>query len=148
MKKFMLGMVLFGFSVSGFAQNGKVKRSDGTECTSFPCLVATVSLTDQISPIPQTVLFTSPTGGLFRVTEYLESSRVQGSTWGLTLNWTDDLKTWSTGVFTTHAGSIGSGTWIMRAVTGKPITYSVSTGQQLPPPEASFNLFITVEELQ
>jgi hypothetical protein len=96
MKTNLLLVLLLGLTTLGSAQSAKAIRSDGTACAALPCVVANVSLTDQTSPIAQTALFSPTIGGLFRVTSYLESSRVQGSTWGIAYGWTDDLKTWST----------------------------------------------------
>jgi len=147
MKKYFALLMMLGLCVSGFAQTAKARRADGTECAALPCVVASVSLLDQTAPFPQTALLTSTTGGLFRVTQYLESSHIKGSTWGVTFGWTDDLKTWSTGVFQAHAGSISAGTWVVRIIPGQSITYAVTQGNNNPP-GTSYYLFVTVEQLQ
>lgn len=147
MKQHVLVATLFVLCATGLAQNGAARRNGAPICGSLPCIVASVSLTDQTAPIPPTTLVTPAANGLFRVTYYLESSRVQGSVWGVSFNWRDEMKTRTTGTLQAQAGTITAGTIAVRSITGHAITYTASAGGT-PPPDASYNLFITVEQVQ
>lgn len=147
MKIWMSLLILLGLSLTCIAQNGKARRSDGTECTAFPCVVATVSLTDQASPTGPIALVTPTTGGLYQLIYYLESERVKGSVWGVTFAWTDDLKTNSSGLFQVAAGNASTYTYNMRGVAGQPITYAISRGQGNPGGN-TYNIFISVVQIQ
>jgi hypothetical protein len=46
-----------------------------------------------------------PTSGLFRLTYYLESSKVPGSDWFIGFNWTDEVKARLTGKFEATQGN-------------------------------------------
>ena len=146
MKYRLLAMILLTSAVSGVAQTA-ARQNASPPCAAFPCVVASISLANQTTAVSQTPIITATADGLFRVTYYLESSHIQGSTWGVAFSWTDDLKTESTGIFEAHAGSISAGTWISRVIAGQPITYAVTAGIRNPP-GASYSLFITVEQLQ
>lgn len=147
MKHRLVVMILFGLCLSGFAQNGTAKRSDGSTCVALPCIVASISALDQATPVNPTALIAPEASGLFRVTVYMESSPVQGSHWGLSFGYTDDLKTRSTAISQVHPAQVASFTDIFRNVAGQPITYAVK-GPNSPPPGATYDLFITVEQLQ
>lgn len=147
MKHCLVVMIVFGLCVSGLAQAGKARRSDGTECAALPCVVASVALLDQTTPVNSTPLVTPAAGGLFRVTVYMESSPTLGSHWGLSFGYTDDLNTRNTAVFQIHPAQVSAFTEILRDVAGQPITYSVKAPSN-PPPGASYDLFVTVEQLQ
>jgi hypothetical protein len=148
MKHCLVVVLLLVLSAPGFAQTAKAKKADGTECAALPCVVASVSLTNQTEPITPTTLFAPATSGLFHVTYYLESSHVNGSVWYISFKWTDDLKTRGTGSFGANPGGISgqSLSWNFRCVAGQPIQYSV-TGQDNSGGQ-SFDLFVTVEQLQ
>ena len=137
MKYCLAVLILLGLSVSGFAQ---------LQCTAFPCTIASVSLTDQTVPVSATPLVTPTTSGLFRVTFYFESSAIQGSVWGLSFKYTDDLATRSTAVWQAHPGQWANFAYVFRDVAGQPITYTVA--QLKSGAGANYDLFITVEQLQ
>ena len=105
MNKHVLSLVLLGICASVSAQNVKARKADGTACAQLPCVVASVTAIDQSAAVASTVLFTPDEDGLFRVTYYLESAHVKGSTWGVGFGWTDDVKARNTGVFQAHGGS-------------------------------------------
>jgi len=92
------------------------------------------------------MVFTPTTDGLFRVTFYMESIPLTGTLWDLSFKYTDDLKARNTPVWQVHGGQIADFTYIFREVAGQPITYTVAGGNN--PPGASYDLFITVEQLQ
>jgi hypothetical protein len=108
--------------------------------------VATVSLTDQTSAESKIPLITAATDGLYRVTFYLESSRVKGSVWGVSFNWTDDLKTWNTPNFEALGGTVYASSLNFRVLAGQPIAYTVTKGNSQT--GTSYSLFVTVEQLQ
>jgi hypothetical protein len=83
MKRCLVLLVfVIGMNVSGFAQ-----------CSAFPCVVATVTLTDQSKKIPVTSIYTPPTSGVFRVNAYMSATTGNngGEYWQLTLQWADEI---------------------------------------------------------
>jgi len=146
MKKYFALLMMLGLCVSGFAQTTKARRADGTECASLPCVVASISLTDQTSPVSQVPLIVPGADGLYRVTFYLESSHVKGSVWGISFNWTDDLRNWTTENYFALAGTEYSWMLNLRALAGEPISYTITRKNN--PPGATYSLFVTVEQLQ
>ena len=144
MKNFVFAVFLLALTTVGFAQDAR-RSADGT-CVVFPCVVATLSVTNQTVPVSETALFTPTTSGLFRVTFYMESSPVRGSDWGLQFKYTDDLKTRSEPVWQATPGNLASFNYVFRVVAGQPITYAVT--QVKIGEGAYYDLFITVEQLQ
>ena len=144
MKNFVLAVFLLALTTVGFAQDAR-RSADGT-CAVFPCVVATLSVTNQTVPVSETALFTPTTSGLFRVTVYMESSAIQGSVWSLQFKNTDDLKKRSGSIVQVAPGQLLSGVSVYRDVAGQPITYTVA---QVKVGEGAFyDLFVTVEQLQ
>lgn len=141
--RFLLaGAFLAALSTSGFGQQ---VQNESSPCSSFPCVVATIALTDQTVSVSQVPVYTPATTGLFRVVYYEESSASGIGTWNFTWNWTDDLKTEAFGPFPLFPGHyFNDGIWGMRVLAGTHITYTVT---RLGNPGA-YNLFATVEQLQ
>ena len=83
MKHYLVALFLFGLSVSGFAK---------AQCAAFPCVVATVTLTNQSHSILNTPIFTPTASGIFRISAYLSTSagNNQSALWLLFVGWTDD----------------------------------------------------------
>lgn len=146
MKQCLIAMVVLVLCVSGLAQTRKAIRSDGTECAALPCVAASVALTDQTATVPPTQLIAPADGGLFRITYYIESSRMRGSTWFLQFFWRDDIKTRAFLNGGAGPGSYGSLSLVTRVAPGHAITYSVTDNSN--PPGTSYNLFVSVEQLQ
>ena len=132
--RYLAILILFGLSTSGFGQTG-----------TLPCVVASLSLTDQTQSVSKVPIFTSGVSGLFRVSFYLDSSRIRGSVWYLDFNWTDDLRPRRIGSYIANAGTETFTQFPIRAVAGQPITYTVTEQTNI---QASYDLFITVEQLQ
>jgi len=142
MKRYLVALFLFGLSVSGFAQ---------AQCAAFPCIVASVALTNQTQAALQVPLYTPPTDGLFRISAYEQTTKlgsVSGGFWKFIFGWTDPLKP------RTISGQVSDNGWstlwapiTIRDVAGQPIAYSVKPGGGNPG-LTSYNLFITVEQLQ
>jgi hypothetical protein len=63
----LLGVFLVALSASGFGQEAKNQNSP---CSSLPCIVASVSLTNQTESVYQVPIYTPPTTGLFRISYY------------------------------------------------------------------------------
>jgi hypothetical protein len=144
MKNCVLTIFLLALTTAGFAQEAR-RASDGT-CVVFPCVVATLSVTNQTAAVSETALFTPTTSGLFRVTYYMESSPILASVWGLQFKYADDLKVRSEPVVRVNPGQSPSFSLMFRDVAGQPITYAVT--QIKSSPDAYYDLFITVEQLQ
>jgi hypothetical protein len=137
MKRYLVALFLFGLSVSGFAQ---------TQCAAFPCVVASVALTNQTTSVSQVPVYTPAQSGMFRVSYYEESAPIVGSSWIFTWNWTDDTTTRSYGPFTLSRGSyFNAGVPGMWVTAGQPITYTVTKGRG---GLGSYNLYATVEQIQ
>jgi hypothetical protein len=145
MKKLALCLLVTLTANIANAQSTGLKND--TQCAVLPCVVESVSLVDQSSPINTTALVNPLTSGLYRVTYYLESSAIKGSVWGVSFNWTDDVKPHSSGNYVAYAGASSTYTFVMRAVAGQPITYAVTEGNGNPG-GTTFDLFVTVEQLQ
>ena len=142
--RYLAILILFGVSTSGFAQTGKIK-TDGTQCATLPCVVASLSLTDQTQSVSNVPILTSSVSGLFRVSFYMDSSRIRGSIWHLVFNWTDDLRPRQTGSYIVNAGNEAFSQFPVRGVAGQPITYTVNEQTNI---QATYDLFIAVEQVQ
>jgi hypothetical protein len=146
MKRYLVVIFLLGLSVSGFVRATKA-GGQASQCTAFPCVVASVSLTDQTASVSQVPIFTPTTTGLYRVSYYEESSRIQGSVWKFRWNWTDDSITRSSGTLELDPGAYSNfGLPAMWVLAGQPITYSVTAGHNAA--GTTYNLLATVEQLQ
>jgi hypothetical protein len=130
------------------------------EISKIPKVVAQLSLTGQSAPIPERTLLTPRSNGLYRVSAYLTSVFEVGVDSGvyILVNWTDDsgvgqcpdFVDWPCLAVDPTMNSDQPGTpamaqrvFMVRAVAGKPITYSVVAG-----PSVVYGLFMTVEQLQ
>jgi hypothetical protein len=150
MKRYLVLLFLFGLSVSGLAQTAKT-RSETTQCAAFPCVVASVQLTNQSQQALQVPIYTPPADGLFRISAYEETQEINGVSggfWRFTFGWTDPL------LHRTIQGDVYNDSWSVlwapiniRAVAGQPIAYSVKPGGGNPG-VTTWNLYITVEQLQ
>jgi hypothetical protein len=56
MKHYLSLLILLGLSINGFAQTKTPKGE--TSCTSFPCVVSTISVTNQSTKAPKTIIYT------------------------------------------------------------------------------------------
>ena len=137
MKRSLVVLFVLALSLSGFAH---------AQCAAFPCVVASVSLVDQTEPV-RTAVFTPTNSGLFRVTVYMEASHTPSSHWDLFFYWKDDLRPTGMGLGSPMGGQILTNSFNVRAIAGGPISYILKKGKNTPP-EATYNLFITVEQLQ
>ena len=116
-------------------------------CTTFPCVVASVSLSHQVNGLPATEIYTPPATGLFRITAYMSVAKSQkpNALWNLQFYWTDDQMarqtSWniSQGVSNPH-----DATWVMQSVAGVPLRFRTTSMDGRVP----YNLFIVVEQLQ
>jgi hypothetical protein len=151
MKRYLLLTILFGVSVSGFAQNGKAKRSDGTECATLPCVIATVSLTDQSQAIPVTTIFTPTTDGAFRITVYISTSpgTNKRATWTIYLGWTDLHGAKETPFISAGQNGDSSGNIMVQAVGGQPLLYQVKPmGGGGGVGGMTYDILVAVEQIQ
>jgi hypothetical protein len=118
-------------------------------------IVKQIVLTNQTAYIPPTVLVTPTSDALYRITAYLEVlSKVgplRGDFYYLNIGWTDASpaggakKTIAVSDYT--APLRNQMAVIASDIVGKPLMYSVTDGFSMPP-QAPFNVYITVEQLQ
>jgi hypothetical protein len=127
---------------------------------TFPTVVASVKLTGQTTTIPQTVLFTPTTDGMFRINAYMVTTvpKTDGTKpfWSLALQWTDDAHNWLfVDAVATPAYQITNSNIFLRTNdwpltfwvrAGTPIIYAVqSTGGSAL--GSTYELFATLEQL-
>jgi hypothetical protein len=138
----LLSAFLIICCASGFAQ---LANNQNAPCSSFPCIVASISLTNQTVPVSQVPIYTPTTDGLFRVVYYEEASNIGFGVWVFTWRWTDDLQTEAQDMIQLTSGRYANyGVTGIRALAGHPITYTVTHRFG----GGSWNLFATVEQLQ
>lgn len=136
----LLALLVIGFSASAFAQ-----------CAAFPCVVATVSLTNQSQTIPATPMFTPSATGLYRLTSYMTTST--GTTdayWTIEVGWTDNrgFKKGYLGGASQNAASIYP-PFLVQATAGQPLLYQILLhGGGKGSGGMTYDLYITVEQLQ
>jgi hypothetical protein len=137
MKRYLSLVFLFGLSLSASAQT----------CTTFPCVVASVSLTNQSQRIAPTPIFTPPASGVFRVSAYMSASTgPKNAEWELFVSWTDDLGL-KFSVLDARENGFNDLSLVVQAVGGQPLLYQTGhTRGGLR--EMTYNLFITVEQLE
>lgn len=145
MKGHVIALSLIVLNAVAFAQAPKAKGED-TGCAAFPCVVASVSLTDQTAPLSNVVLVTPTSDALYRMTYYFEATS-NHSYWHLRFGWTDDIKArnypTSAALNIVHISSYTSVVVVARQMAGQPLTYSTEQIQA-----GSYSLFITVEQVQ
>jgi len=145
MKHLVALAILLGLSSVGFAQTANARGN--TTCAALPCVVASVSLTNQTTTVTLATLFTPAADGLYRISVYMSTSPTKGSTWAYALLWTDDNKARNSGRQQLSPGAFSSFNAPVRSLAGQSMSYSISAGQSIPP-GASYNVFITVEQLE
>jgi hypothetical protein len=133
--------VLFILSTGAFAQ-----------CSTFPCVVANVSLPQQTVAIGPTTLLTPSTAGTFRVSYYLSTGPGvnDGHDWAAYIRWTDDEGPRS--VYTQVGRNSSSAPYanvVVHVVAGQPLQYrtAVLGGRDSNTPKV-YDLYIVVEQIQ
>jgi hypothetical protein len=116
-------------------------------CATFPCVVASVSLTDQVNGITATPIFTPPARGVFRISAYLSVAKADqkpNALWNLEFLWTDDQRARQTS-YNIGAGISNSqnAIWVVQSVGGVPLLFKTRSMDGRVP----YNLFIVVEQL-
>jgi hypothetical protein len=142
MKRSLVALFVLAMSLSGFAN---------AQCAAFPCVVASVSLTDQTTAASEVPIYTPPVNGLFRISAYEDTKEIRPmkkAYWKFVFGWTDGVKA------RTIVGSVYTNGWsalwapiIVRAMAGQPIAYSVRPGPGNNG-ASSYDLYITVEQIQ
>ena len=138
-----------------------VVKAGSASATSYvaipaaPNIVAQVAVTGQTAPIPQTTLLTPQTNGLYRVSAFIVTTTVatNGDPINLNLTFTDD-----SGAKTKYITSMNSGAFFpnndvgvvsaVRANAGFPLAYSITCDPYCSGFDATYELFLTVEQLQ
>lgn len=137
----LLALLVIGFSASAFAQ-----------CASFPCVVASATLTNQTQPVPATPVFTPTTSGLFRVTAYMTTSTgTTNAYWDIEAGWTDNHG-FKKGAFLGAASQNQASTYpgiLVQDLAGQPLLYqTILHGGGKGSGGMTYDLYITVEQLQ
>jgi hypothetical protein len=151
-----LGIAVLLLAAVAFTSGSR--RADASQTTlSSPLIVAKVTLTNQATIIPQTVIFTPPQSGLYRVSPYmaLMTSPIT-CCWFFDFFWTDEGGAHeASGMMTLGENSccgygldaISSdvpGSFTFRAVAGQPVSYDISGGGGNAGPYA---LYLVIERL-
>jgi hypothetical protein len=143
MKKLLLIVAtLCAASVGVFAQ-----------CASFPCVVATTSLTHQTQAIPPTTLLTPTAEGTFRINVYLTTNDGTNGAqhWDVFLRWVDGIRARNIDLSApTDKTNVPFGTIVVHNVAGQPLEYRTGVGAGTGREGAStrYDLYIVVEQLQ
>ena len=123
------------------------------QCSSFPCVVATTSVTKQTHGIERTTVFTPTTDGMFRITAYLTVTKAvpnDGSAgeWFVSFRWNDGLRenAWITGTGSAGTNAGNASTIVAHSIAGVPIEYRTSILGLID--GMKYDLFIVVEQLQ
>ena len=139
-QRLLLSIFLVVSCVRGFAQQ---PNRQNASCSSFPCIVASISLVNQSMSVSQVPIYTPATSGVFRVSYYFEAdAQGIGGEWSLNFGWTDDLRPENDhGGVIVYPGQYVSYVLPVRDLGGHPITYSVmgNTG--------SYNLYVVMEQV-
>ena len=141
MKHWLIIMILLGLSLPVFGQT----------CASFPCVLASVSVTNQSQGIRSTPLFAPATAGLFRVSAYMSTSSgiLPAAMWGYEIGWKDDQAGRSSGLAAISRNSAAPFSVIVQSQAGQPITYLVKPiGVNGQLGGMTYNFSITLEQLQ
>ena len=142
MKRYLFVTILLGLSVSGFAQ---------TQCATFPCVVASLSLTDQSHAIPSTPIFTPTADGAFRISVYISTSpgTNQRATWTTYLGWTDLHGVKEAPFISAAQNADASANIVVQDVGGQPLLYQVKpVGGGGGVGGMTYDLLVTVEQIQ
>lgn len=142
MKRFLfVAAVLLILSAAAFAQ-----------CSTFPCVVASVALPHQTVALAPATLLTPSAAGTFRVSYYLSTGPGvnDGHDWATYIRWTDDEG--PRNVYT-QVGSNGSSapyaSVIVHVVAGQPLQYRTAVlGGRNPNTPKVYDLYIVVEQIQ
>jgi hypothetical protein len=141
MKSLLIFVFLLGASLCAAAQ---------TTCSSFPCVVASVSLANQTANIPATDLYTPSTSGVFLVSSNISCSTgtVKGAEWETYEGWTDAFGP-RTGAYLYCGMNTSAGqSLLVPAVAGQPIRYEVRLATHGGSGGLTYNLNIVVQQLQ
>jgi len=155
MRSHLVSLFLLGLSFTSYGQNVKVKAADGSECATLPCVVASVTLTDQSAGASGVPFYTPASTGIFRISAYINTSTgtVQRAYWRLDLGWTDSGGPRSGSSISQYLASgqngFDSATLIANDVGGQPLTYTATPhggGQGMG--GMTYTLVLIVEQIQ
>ena len=150
MKRCLTLLLLFALSLCGLAQDAR-EKSTGATCAAFPCVVASVSLTNQGQGIPATAIFTPAASGVFRIGTYLSTTTGtnQNATWEAFVGWTDDIGVRQGGFVFALPNIATSSTLVVQMVAGQPLLYQTKLYRTLGGSGGmTYNLNVVVEQLQ
>lgn len=147
MKRISFALALLVLNVSVVAQGPR----SATICSAFPCIVASVSLSNQGQGIPATAIFTPSGSGVFRISSSLSTTTGtnQNATWEAFEGWTDDIGPRQGGFIYASPNINTSSTWLAQVVAGQPILYQTKLYRTLGGSGGmTYNLHIIVEQLE
>jgi len=136
----LLALLVIGFSASAFAQ-----------CAAFPCVVASLALTNQSQAIPATAIFTPTANGVFRISSYISTSTGtnKNATWEAFEGWTDEIGPRQGGFVFASPNIASSSTWVARVIAGQPVLYQTKLYHTAGGSGGmTYNLNVVVEQLQ
>jgi hypothetical protein len=124
-------------------------------CSTFPCVVASVSLTGQTSPIKPTPIFTPANAGVFRVTVSMVLTHASAGNsnprFNTIVQWIDETGHieqgtyyWPLVVTAAPPYAVTSNTFTFQAAAAQPIEYGVGGGRK----GAVYSVYVIVEQLQ
>jgi hypothetical protein len=120
------------------------------QCSTLPCVVATVSLPHQTVAIAPTTLLTPSTAGTFRVSYYPSTGAGINDfhDWAAYIRWTDDEG--PRNVYTQVGKNSSSAPYanaIVHVVAGQPLEYRTAVLGDSNTPKV-YDLYIVVEQIQ
>lgn len=122
------------------------------QCSTFPCVVASVSLPHQTEALAPATLLTPSASGTFRVSYYLSTGPGgnDGHNWATYIRWTDDQG--PRNVYTQVGSNSSSAPYasvIVHVVAGQPLQYRTAAlgGRDSSTPKV-YDLYIVVEQIQ
>jgi hypothetical protein len=129
------------------------------QCASFPCVVATASVTNNTTGIDPTTLYTPPAEGTFRVSVYMSTTGGGGNSpaqWFTFVRWVDRLSARNAHVGVlpnSTSSSVGTtgvvgGSIVVHDMAGQPLEYRVGAGGFRYQLSHAYDLYIVVEQLQ
>jgi hypothetical protein len=134
---------------------GNAAATSYVAISPFPTVVAQVALAGQTAPIPPTTILTPQTNGSYRVSAYIVTTTpaTNGDPIYLNLTYTDDSGGKTLTILYLNSGTFfpnneAEVVFAVRANAGIPLAYSISCDPYCSGFDATYELFLTVEQLQ
>jgi hypothetical protein len=122
------------------------------QCATFPCVVATTSLTHQRHAIAPTTIFIPAVEGTFRFNMYMSATGdgTGQSQWQVYLRWADRIGMHhiALAAFSHYETSAPFGTFVVHSVAGHPLEFRTVAVPERSQAAREYDLYIVVEQLQ